>query len=136
MNDSAAQRRDLLERRVEIVYLEIRQRERVSRPPPARVHADDRILGAGLPTLALSFGARLERGTGQPRPKAARSIGVDRQTGSLEQGKMGDLVVWSGHVAMAVGNGQMIEAGDPVQISHLRTANIGMAFLGFYRPTG
>jgi cell wall-associated NlpC family hydrolase len=48
----------------------------------------------------------------------------------------GDLVVWQGHVAMAIGNGQMIEAGDPVQISKIRTSNIGMPFLGFYRPTG
>jgi cell wall-associated NlpC family hydrolase len=48
----------------------------------------------------------------------------------------GDLVVWQGHVAMVIGNGQMIEAGDPVQINPIRTSNIGMPFMGFYRPTG
>jgi hypothetical protein len=36
---------------------------------------------------------------------------------------------------MVTGDG-MIEAGDPVQQSPVRTENIGMGFLGFYRPTG
>jgi hypothetical protein len=36
---------------------------------------------------------------------------------------------------MIIGNGQMVEAGDPVQVSHIRTENIGMEFKGFYRPT-
>ncbi|PKV77674.1 NlpC/P60 family protein [Nocardia fluminea] len=47
----------------------------------------------------------------------------------------GDLAVWDGHVAMVVGNGQLVEAGDPVSISPIRTENIGMEFYGFYRPT-
>ena len=47
----------------------------------------------------------------------------------------GDLAVWSGHVAMYIGDGQMIEAGNPVQISPVRTTNSGMAFKGFFRPT-
>ena len=47
----------------------------------------------------------------------------------------GDLAIWDGHVAMVVGNGQMVEAGDPVQIDPIRTENMGMAFHGFYRPT-
>jgi hypothetical protein len=29
---------------------------------------------------------------------------------------LSDLAVWDGHVAMVVGNGMMIEAGDPVQL--------------------
>lgn len=29
----------------------------------------------------------------------------------------------------------LIEAGDPVELSPLRTSNMGMAFHGFYRPT-
>ena len=48
----------------------------------------------------------------------------------------GDLLVWDGHVAMYIGNGQIVEAGDPVAVSGLRTDNIGMSFNGFYRPTG
>jgi cell wall-associated NlpC family hydrolase len=47
----------------------------------------------------------------------------------------GDLAVWDGHVAMIVGNGTMIEAGDPVHLSPIRTANAGQGFQGFWRPT-
>lgn len=46
----------------------------------------------------------------------------------------GDLAVWSGHVAMYIGNGQLVEAGDPVQVSALRTTNLNQTFEGFYRP--
>ncbi|MGV9824467.1 C40 family peptidase [Gordonia sp. NPDC003429] len=46
----------------------------------------------------------------------------------------GDLAVWSGHVAMYIGNGQMVEAGDPVQVSPVRTTNLDQTFEGFYRP--
>ena len=30
-------------------------------------------------------------------------------------------MVWDGHVAMVVGNGLMVEAGDPVSVSPMRT---------------
>ena len=46
----------------------------------------------------------------------------------------GDLAVWSGHVAMYIGNNQYVEAGDPVQVSPLRTTNLDHTFEGFYRP--
>ncbi|GAC56690.1 hypothetical protein GOHSU_12_00800 [Gordonia hirsuta DSM 44140 = NBRC 16056] len=46
----------------------------------------------------------------------------------------GDLAVWSGHVAMYVGNGQLVEAGDPVQVGPVRTTNLDQTFEGFYRP--
>lgn len=46
----------------------------------------------------------------------------------------GDLAVWDGHVAMYVGNGKLIEAGDPVQLSPVRTTNLNQGFQGFYRP--
>ena len=48
----------------------------------------------------------------------------------------GDLVVWDGHVAMVIGDGQMVEAGDPVQVNLIRTTNMNMGFKGFWRPTG
>ncbi|QRQ67163.1 C40 family peptidase [Corynebacterium tuberculostearicum] len=35
-----------------------------------------------------------------------------------------DLVVWDGHVAMYSGNGEIVEAGDPVQTNPLRTTNM------------
>lgn len=47
----------------------------------------------------------------------------------------GDLAVWSGHVAMYIGNGQYVETGgDPVGVTPLYTNNAGQSFEGFYRP--
>jgi cell wall-associated NlpC family hydrolase len=68
-----------------------------------------------------------------PRHSAAQAVGASVDPGQLMPG---DLVVWDGHVAMIVGNGQLIEAGDPVQVNAIRTHNMGDPFLGFYRPTG
>ncbi|GLZ30315.1 hypothetical protein Lesp02_25040 [Lentzea sp. NBRC 105346] len=68
-----------------------------------------------------------------PRPASSQCMGA-----SVPQDQLlpGDLVVWDGHVAMVIGNGQMVEAGDPVQVNPIRTSNCGMGFMGFYRPTG
>ncbi|MGO1055961.1 C40 family peptidase [Crossiella sp. CA198] len=68
-----------------------------------------------------------------PRHSAAQAMGAQVPPGELLPG---DLVVWKGHVAMFIGDGQIIEAGDPVQIGKLRTTNSGMPFMGFFRPTG
>lgn len=68
-------------------------------------------------------------------PRTAESQAVGRQV-SYEDLQPGDLVVWSGHVAMYAGDGMMVEAGDPVQMNPVRTSNIGMPFKGFWRPTG
>ncbi|QUF02474.1 C40 family peptidase [Actinosynnema pretiosum subsp. pretiosum] len=68
-----------------------------------------------------------------PRLAQSQTVGASVPAGQLLPG---DLVVWDGHVAMVIGNGQMVEAGDPVQVGAIRTDNIGMAFYGFYRPTG
>ncbi|MCK0440022.1 C40 family peptidase [Gordonia alkaliphila] len=54
---------------------------------------------------------------------------------SQSQLQPGDLAVWSGHVAMYIGNGQLIETGgDPVGVTALRTTNADQSFEGFYRP--
>jgi len=68
-----------------------------------------------------------------PRPASSQAMGASVPADQLLPG---DLVVWSGHVAMVIGNGQMVEAGDPVQVGKIRTSNSGMSFSGFYRPTG
>lgn len=75
------------------------------------------------------------RQAGVELPRLAEHQTVGRAV-SVEELQPGDLVVWDGHVAMFAGNGQIVEAGDPVQTNPLRTSNMGMAFKGFYRPTG
>ncbi len=75
------------------------------------------------------------RRAGVELPRTAESQTVGRQV-SAEELQPGDLIVWDGHVAMYSGDGQMVEAGSPVQTNPLRTNNMGMAFKGFWRPTG
>lgn len=68
-------------------------------------------------------------------PRLAQDQTVGRPVTAQELAE-GDLVVWDGHVAMYIGGGQMVEAGSPVQVNPLRTTNMGMAFKGYWRPTG
>lgn len=75
------------------------------------------------------------RQAGVELPRLAEEQTVGRQV-SADQLIAGDLVVWDGHVAMYAGEGMIVEAGDPVQTNPLRTSNMGMAFQGFWRPTG
>lgn len=89
--------------------------------------------GQGLDCSGLTHWAYGQAGVDIPRVAQDQAIG--RQVGQDEL-LPGDLAVWDGHVAMVVGDGQMIEAGDPVQLNPVRTTNIGMPFKGFYRPTG
>ncbi|MGL4306687.1 MAG: C40 family peptidase [Mycobacteriaceae bacterium] len=89
--------------------------------------------GVGLDCSGLTKWAYGEAGIELPRLAQEQGIGAQVDPGSLLPG---DLAVWDGHVAMVIGNGQMIEAGDPIQVGPIRTSNIGMGFYGFYRPTG
>lgn len=75
------------------------------------------------------------REAGVDIPRLAQEQTVGRQVSAAEL-QPGDLLVWDGHAAMYVGDGTIVEAGDPVQTNPLRTSNMGMAFLGFWRPTG
>jgi cell wall-associated NlpC family hydrolase len=89
--------------------------------------------GAGLDCSGMTKYAYGEAGVELPRLAHEQANGATPVSpGDLMPG---DLAVWDGHVAMVIGNGQLIEAGDPVQISSVRTENSGMEFLGFYRPT-
>lgn len=88
--------------------------------------------GQGLDCSGLTQWAYGEAGVGLPRLAQEQSVGVPVGQEDLLPG---DLAVWDGHVAMVIGNGQMIEAGDPVSVSSIRTSNSGMGFHGFYRPT-
>ena len=90
--------------------------------------------GEALDCSGLTMTAYADAGLEIPRHSAAQAIGA--AVPSAAELLPGDLVVWDGHVAMYIGNGQIVEAGDPVQVGELRTTNSGMPFLGFYRPTG
>ncbi len=88
--------------------------------------------GVGMDCSGLTQWAYHEAGLDLPRLAQEQDIGTAVGRGSL---RPGDLAVWDGHVAMIVGNGTMIEAGDPVKLSPIRTTNAGQGFQGFWRPT-
>ena len=88
--------------------------------------------GVGLDCSGLTQWAYGQAGVDIPRLAQEQGIGNQVDQNNLMPG---DLAVWDGHVAMVIGGGQMIEAGDPVEISAIRTTNSGMGFHGFYRPT-
>ncbi len=89
--------------------------------------------GVGLDCSGLTQWAYHQAGLDLPRLAQEQDIGAAVNQNSL---RPGDLAVWDGHVAMIVGDGTMIEAGDPVQLSPIRTTNAGQGFQGFWRPTG
>lgn len=87
----------------------------------------------GFDCSGLTQWAWRQAGVEIPRTAEAQTVGRQVSANELQPG---DLVVWDGHVAMYKGGGEMIEAGSPVETSPLRTSNMGMAFKGFWRPTG
>ncbi|KUI30108.1 glycoside hydrolase [Mycobacterium sp. IS-1742] len=88
--------------------------------------------GVGLDCSGLTQWAYREAGLDLPRLAQEQDVGAAVDAGSL---RPGDLAVWDGHVAMVVGDGVMVEAGDPVKLSAIRTSNAGQGFQGFWRPT-
>lgn len=88
--------------------------------------------GVGLDCSGLTQWAYHEAGLDIPRLAQEQDIGKAVSAGTL---RPGDLAVWDGHVAMIVGENTMIEAGDPVKLSPVRTTNAGQGFQGFWRPT-
>ena len=90
------------------------------------------VPGKGLDCSGLVQWAYQQAGVDLPRTASAQAVGPQIPRAEVQAG---DLAVWDGHVAMIVDGGNMIEAGDPVQINPIRQDNIGMPFKGFYRPT-
>lgn len=88
--------------------------------------------GVGIDCSGLTQWAYHEAGIDIPRTADQQAIGTPVDASDL---KPGDLAVWDGHVAMVIGNGQLVEAGDPVETGPIRTTNSGMQFYGFFRPT-
>lgn len=88
--------------------------------------------GVGLDCSGLTQWAYHEAGLDLPRLAQEQDVGAAVDQATL---RPGDLAVWDGHVAMIAGNGLMVEAGDPVKLSPIRTTNAGQGFQGFWRPT-
>lgn len=86
----------------------------------------------GFDCSGLTSWAYRQAGVEIPRTAENQAIGQQVSHDDLQPG---DLIVWTGHVAMYAGDGMMVEAGDPVQMNPVRTTNIGMPFKGFWRPT-
>lgn len=86
---------------------------------------------AGFDCSGFTQWAWRQAGVELPRLAQDQTVGIQV---SRDQLQPGDLAVWDGHVAMYAGNGQLIEAGSPVQLTPLREHNLGMAFKGYYRP--
>ena len=74
------------------------------------------------------------RQAGVELPRLAQEQDTAGMAVTQDQLMPGDLAVWDGHVAMYIGNDQLVEAGDPVGVSPLRTINAGQGFQGFFRP--
>lgn len=87
----------------------------------------------GFDCSGLTQWAWSQAGVDIPRTADQQAVGRAVDFSELQAG---DLLVWDGHVAMYAGEGQIIEAGNPVQSTPIRTSNMGMSFHGFYRPTG
>ncbi|NLZ58873.1 MAG: C40 family peptidase [Corynebacterium sp.] len=87
----------------------------------------------GFDCSGLTQWAWAQAGVDIPRTADQQAVG---RAVSFEELQAGDLLIWDGHAAMYAGDGQIIEAGNPVQTNPIRTSNMGMSFHGFYRPTG
>jgi cell wall-associated NlpC family hydrolase len=88
--------------------------------------------GVAFDCSGLTQWAYDKAGKDIPRVSYDQDVGAKISRADVQPG---DLAVWSGHVAMVIGDGKLVEAGSPVGVSPIRTTNEGMPFHGFYRPT-
>ena len=89
----------------------------------------------GMDCSGLTQWAYGQAGIKLPRTAATQTVG---QKVDISQIQPGDLVIWSGHVAMYIGNGQMVEEPHTGSVCHvvpLRTSNAGEPFYGVFRPS-
>jgi hypothetical protein len=91
--------------------------------------------GHGLDCSGLTQYAYGQAGVHIPRTASTQTVGMKV---SKDQLQPGDLVIWSGHVAMYIGDGKMVEephTGSVCHIVPLRSTNAGEPLLGYYRPS-
>lgn len=89
----------------------------------------------GMDCSGLTQWAYSQAGIKLPRTAATQTVGQKVDMADIQPG---DLVIWSGHVAMYIGNGQMVEephTGDVCHVVPLRTSNAGEPLLGVFRPS-
>ncbi|HJQ46636.1 MAG TPA: NlpC/P60 family protein [Amycolatopsis sp.] len=89
----------------------------------------------GMDCSGLTQWSYGQAGIKLPRTAATQTIGEKVDINDIQPG---DLVIWSGHVAMYIGNGQMVEephTGDVCHVVPLRTSNAGEPLLGVFRPS-
>ena len=89
----------------------------------------------GMDCSGLTQWAYGQAGVHIPRTAATQTVG---QKVSMNDIQPGDLIIWSGHVAMYIGNGQMVEEPHTGSVCHvvpLRTTNAGEPLLGVFRPS-
>jgi cell wall-associated NlpC family hydrolase len=89
----------------------------------------------GMDCSGLTQWAYGQAGVKLPRTAATQTIGQKVDINDIQPG---DLIIWSGHVAMYIGNGQMVEEPHTGSVCHvvpLRTSNAGEPLLGVFRPS-
>ena len=89
----------------------------------------------GMDCSGLTQWAYGQAGVHIPRTAHTQTVG---QKVSMDDIQPGDLIIWSGHVAMYIGNGQMVEEPHTGSVCHvvpLRTSNAGEPLLGVFRPS-
>ncbi|TVT57834.1 hypothetical protein FNH05_06740 [Amycolatopsis rhizosphaerae] len=88
----------------------------------------------GMDCSGLTQWAYSQAGIKLPRTAATQTVGQKVDINDIQPG---DLIIWSGHVAMYIGNGQMVEEPHTGSVCHvvpLRTSNAGEPLLGVFRP--
>ena len=116
-------------------------------PSPGLIHFDDLANAAVIgDTYVAAFGVRFEDTRSNraviygnepteahSRPNVAINNAVSPNTSAGVPMQIA-FASKKTHVGLYIGNGQMVEAGDPVQVSAVRTTNLDQTFEGFYRP--
>lgn len=89
----------------------------------------------GMDCSGLTQWAYGQAGIGLPRTAHTQTIGQKVDINDIQPG---DLIIWSGHVAMYVGDGMVVEEPQPGESCHvvpMRTTNCGEPLLGVFRPS-